>query len=311
MKPTYTVKLDAVLMCVFAMLVLSSSGMIESVCFGDDATDQTVTEGDDAPLASFAAEIAPILERNCSECHGEKNQEAGLRFDKLNPAMPSGDDVEAWSSVRDALNSHQMPPGEEERQPSEQERQQIVDWIDASFEQVAEHHRANRASPMRRLTVAEYQNTLQELFGAAVPFAKNLPAAPLSEYGYSRDAALLGVSALELEYFLAIARQAVDDYVIFGEHIPDSEHYWIEFEDVEYRPGVAGGYSVDEPLTQAELLEKRKARDDGQVVYSDRTLFPLPDGPLDLSSEELNRADRQKFHRTICQVQEFPSSQSR
>ena len=236
------------------------------------------------------------MERNCSKCHGESKQEAGLRFDELSPAMSLDQDVSVWSSVRDALNSHQMPPPEEARQPSEQERQQIVDWIDTSFEQVAQRRRANRSSPMRRLTVTEYENTLQELFGAAVPFGKNLPAAPLSEHGYSRDAALLSVSALELEYFLDIARQSVDDYVIFGEHIPDSEHYLIEFEDVDFRPGVAGGYSVDEPLTEQELLEKRRARDDGPVVYSDRTLFPLPDGPLDLSSEELNRSDRQKFH---------------
>ncbi|QEF96139.1 hypothetical protein Mal15_01650 [Stieleria maiorica] len=147
----------------------------------------------------------------------------------------------------------------------------------------------------KRITVTEYQNTLQELFGAAVPFSKNLPAAPLSEHGYSRDAALLGVSALELEYFLRIARQAVEDYVIFGAPIPESEHYLIEFEDVVYRPGVSGGYSIAEPFTKQELLEKRKARENGQVVFSDRTLFPLPDGPLDLNSEELNRSDRQKF----------------
>ena len=251
---------------------------------------------DDALLASFTEEIAPIMERHCSKCHGESKQKAGLRFDELSPVMSLDQEVSVWSSVRDVLNAHDMPPEEEERQPSERERLQIVAWIDASFEQVAKRHRANRSSPMRRLTVSEYENTLQELFGAAVPFGKHLPAAPLSEHGYSRDAALLGVSALELEYFLHIARQCVDDYVIFGGHIPDSEHYLIEFEDVVYRPGVAGGYSVDEPLTEQELLEKRRARDAGPVIYSDRTLFPLPDGPLDRRSEELNRADRQKFN---------------
>lgn len=195
-------------------------GIPGSVCYGDEA---------DARLASFSQEFAPILARHCSKCHGESEQEAGLRIDRLSPAMSLDHDVSAWSSVRDALHSHQMPP-EEERQPSEKDRQRLVDWIDASFEQVAQRRRANRASPIRRLTVSEYENTLQELFGAAVAFGKNLPAAPLSEHGYSRDAALLGVSALELEYFLNIARQCVDDYVIFAEHIPESEHYLIEFE---------------------------------------------------------------------------------
>ena len=278
------------LVLVLTTSLLSPIGIPGSVCYGDEA---------DARLVSFSKDIAPILERHCGRCHGENKQEAELRLDELSPAMSLDGDVSAWSSVRDALNSHQMPP-EEERQPSEKERQRIVDWIDASFEQVAQRRKVNRASPMRRLTVSEYENTLQELFGAAVAFGKNLPAAPLSEHGYSRDAALLGVSALELEYFLNIARQSVDDYVIFTEHIPDSEHYLIEFEDVEFRPGVAGGYSVDEPLTEQELLEKRRARAGGPVVYSDRTLFPLPDGPLDLYSEELNRSDRQKFHQQFA-----------
>lgn len=258
------------------------------------------TASDESRMAAFTNGIAPIIHRNCSECHGDNNQEAELSLDELAPAMLSDNDVEAWSAVRDALNSHQMPPPDENQQPSDQERQRIVDWIDTSLEHVAWRRRANRSSPMRRLTVAEYENTLQELFGATVPFARNLPAAPLSEYGYSRDSALLGVSALELEYFLRIARQCVDDYVIFAEHIPETEHLLIEFEDVDYRPGVSGGYSFDKPLTAEELLDKKRARDDGQVVYSDRTLFPLPDGPLDLHSEELNRSDRQKYHQQFA-----------
>ncbi len=270
------------------------SGVLESVSYADEHL-----------LASFEKEISPIIEQNCLECHGANSQEAALSFDKLDPSMPSGDDVEVWSSVRDALNSHQMPPPAQEPQPTEKQRQRFVDWIAASFAKVAQRQRANRSSPMRRLTVAEYQNTLQELFGASAPFAQNLPAAPLSEYGYSRDAALLGVSALELEYFLAIARQAVDDYVIFGALIPESEHYRIEIEDVEYRPGVAGGYTTGKPMTRQALEEKHNASAGGHVIYGARTLFPLPDGPLDLNSEELNRADRQKFHQ---QLAKFKSS---
>lgn len=250
---------------------------------------------DDELLASYFTDIAPIMDNYCGRCHGEKKQKGDLRFDEVDPVMSLDKDVVIWESVLDAIILHDMPPIEEDKQPSDSERQQIVDWIHASFDRVAEQRRANRSSPMRRLTVLEYENTLQEIFGTEVAFGSDLPAAPLSEHGFSRDAALLGVSALELEYFLNIARQAVDDFVIFGGAIPESEHFLIEFEDVEYRPGVSGGYSVDEPLTAEVLAERRQARAAGPVVYSDRTLFPFPDGPLNRNSEELNRADRQKF----------------
>jgi hypothetical protein len=275
-------------------------GLLLFVASLQAAEESTPEMRDDELLASYSETIAPIMERYCASCHGEDKQKGDIRFDELDPAMTFDHDVGIWESVFDLLVLHDMPPEEEERQPSERERQQIVDWIEASFERVAELRRANRSSPMRRLTVSEYENTLQELFGTTGEFGKSLPAAPISEHGYSRDSALLGVSALELEYFLDIARQAVDDYVIFTEPIPESERFLIEFEEVEFRPGVAGGYSVDEPLTEQELVEKRRVRDAGPVVYSDRTLFSLPEGRLDLDSEELNRSDRQKFHQQFA-----------
>lgn len=274
----------------------------------DDATVALSKEqnaGNPKLFATFNNDIAPIIDKNCSSCHGDSKQNAGIRFDQLSPAMLTDHEVDIWSSVRDALNAHQMPPKEEGRQPSTHERQQVVNWIDDAFSYIALQRKANRASSMRRLTVNEYQHTLQDLFGTEFEFGVNLPSAPISEHGYSRDAALVSMSALELEYFLDIARESVDNYVIFGEKLPESEHFLIEFEDVEYRPGVDGAYSVDKPLTNQELADKRKARESGGVVYSPRTLFPLPDGPA-LASTLLQRAVLQKFN---GQYAKFKSNQ--
>ncbi|MGJ8692941.1 MAG: DUF1592 domain-containing protein [Thalassotalea sp.] len=256
-------------------------------------------------LNTYHHDIAPILERNCSSCHGDSKQKAGIRFDQLSPAMETDHEVELWSSVRDALNSHQMPPKEEGRQPSSADRQKIVNWIGTAFNQVAKQRLDKRVSPMRRLTVNEYQHTLQDLFSTEFTFGANLPSAPISEHGYSRDAKLVSVSALELEYFLDIARESVENYVIFGERLPEIEHFLIEFEDVKYRPGVDGGYSVDKPLTAQALAKKRQAREPNPVVYSPRTLFPLPDGPA-LASTLLQRSVLQKFN---GQYAKFKSNQ--
>ncbi|MCC4831796.1 DUF1592 domain-containing protein [Shewanella sp. 10N.7] len=238
-------------------------------------------------LSSYQTEISPIIERNCVSCHGDSKQKAGIRFDQLDPAMHKDSEVNKWSSVRDALNSHQMPPKEEGRQPTEYERQQFVDWIDASFEYVSLQRKANRASSMRRLTVVEYENTLQELFGTQFKFAQDLPAAPLSKHGYSRDAELISVSALELEYFLKIARQGIENYVLFDdEPIPESEHFLIEFEDVVFQPGVDGGFSVAQPHNKQQFEDKLKAKQSEISTYAPRSLFPLPEGALLENDEE-------------------------
>ncbi|MGJ8561349.1 MAG: DUF1592 domain-containing protein [Litorimonas sp.] len=253
-------------------------------------------------LTAFSSDVAPTIERYCSSCHGPSKQKGGIRFDELSAAMESDLDVDVWSSVRDALNAHQMPPPKEARQPSPQDRQRIVSWIDQSFEHVASQRLANRRSPMRRLTVDEYVTTLQDLFGTSFKFGEALPSAPKSDHGYSRDASLLRVSALEMEYFLSIARDAVDTYVLFEEPIPESEHFIIEFENTLYRPGVDGGYSVEEPLSNAELTSKLKDKDAKPAVYADRTLFPLPDGPT-VAGSGLQRAVIQKFNGKYARFQ--------
>ena len=279
---------------------------LKSVLEGKHAettTDYGTLAPQDAALqATYNNDIAPLLERHCSSCHGPSRQNGSVRFDTLSPLMSNDHDVEAWSSVRDALNAHQMPPPEEARQPTTEERQEMVAWIDASFKKVAAERQANRPSHMRRLTAKEYETTLQELFGTAFKFGESLPSAPISEHGYSRDTTLLSVSALELEYFFSIARESVENYVVFGRRLPQTEHYLVEFEDVVYRPGAGGSYSTGEPLDEEALSEKKQLRASTPAVYAERTLFPLPDGELDLSTEDLNRLDRQKLNGKYARI---------
>ncbi|MES1165101.1 MAG: c-type cytochrome domain-containing protein, partial [Verrucomicrobiota bacterium] len=43
-------------------------------------------------LPSFAEDVAPILDRWCVGCHGEKEAQAGLRLDSYEAALKGGDD---------------------------------------------------------------------------------------------------------------------------------------------------------------------------------------------------------------------------
>ncbi len=45
-----------------------------------------------AVLPSFAEDVAPILDRWCVSCHGEKEAQAGLRLDGYEAAMKGGED---------------------------------------------------------------------------------------------------------------------------------------------------------------------------------------------------------------------------
>lgn len=216
-----------------------------------------------------------VTQRYCSKCHGAGKQKAGIRFDELDPAMGSDHDVEHWRGVRDALNSYQMPP-KEAAQPSEDERLELVRWIDKALKAAGKTRRSQRSSPLRRLSVAEYDSTLRQLFDTTASFVDALPPPPVSQHGYTTDAGLLNVSPLDLEFFLQIARDAVNRYVVFEENTAALETFSIEFEN--HIHFTRGRQDKAQPLSPTELSKVRSARL-GSLQYQDRGLTPIPFGP--------------------------------
>lgn len=45
-----------------------------------------------APPPSFARDVAPLLDRWCVSCHGEKEDQGGLRLDSYEATLKGGDD---------------------------------------------------------------------------------------------------------------------------------------------------------------------------------------------------------------------------
>ena len=45
-----------------------------------------------APPPTFAQDVAPILNRWCVSCHGEREAQSGLRLDSYDAALKGGDD---------------------------------------------------------------------------------------------------------------------------------------------------------------------------------------------------------------------------
>ena len=77
-----------------------------------------------------------------------------------------------WKRASAKIKTHDMPPDDEEKQPSEQERKAIVDWI-------AGMKRLSPKDPglfvIRRLSRVEYGNTLHDLFGVDPQIVHDLP----------------------------------------------------------------------------------------------------------------------------------------
>ena len=239
--------------------------------------------------------IKTTLQRYCIDCHGEEVREASvqlntLTLDALDPA--SGKVLER---VLDVVRSGEMPP-EDAEQPTEQERASLASWLEEHLIKQSQDLPRNR-----RLTIEEYDFTMQTLFGVDATFADMLPPDPIAETGYRTDVDRLGLSSLQMEAYLDSARRAVKRYVQFGERSDEPLQYHIELEDLFY--ATADRYGTREraprPMDAETFAGHRATAENSPPKYVD----PLgPKLPGAFSDDEALRAAIPKLNQQYVAI---------
>jgi mono/diheme cytochrome c family protein len=171
----------------------------------------------------YKDQIQPILETYCYECHGEKKQKGEMRLDKLHWDMTNGSDAERWHAALNVINLGEMPP-KKKQQLSDTERRAVVSWISKNLDLAAKAKQKDNQNVIRRLTKKQYTNTLNELLQVSVNFGEVLPDDGKSKMGFSNNGNILQTSALHIDYYQKIAREALDK-AIFTEAKPKSKRY--------------------------------------------------------------------------------------
>lgn len=164
----------------------------------------------------FLKDIKPILAQFCYRCHNDKKTSANLNLQKLETDLTNGSGAETWHDVLNKLNLGEMPP-EDEKQPNEIELQKVVNWITGELKRAVEAKRSTGGKVvLRRLTRYEYANTMHDLLGVDLDYAADLPPEPSSPDGFKNNGATLGMSSLQLEYYLKSARRGLKTAIVTG-----------------------------------------------------------------------------------------------
>ena len=184
----------------------------------DDATPESLQ-------ATYDGEIRPLLKALCFECHGPDKAKADIRFDTLDPDLVHGPDAETWLDTLDQLNAGEMPPSKA-TQPTSEQRNHLTDWLTASLRTAAETKRfADGRVVTRRLTRYEYANTLRDLLGIELDFARELPPDPASPEGFLNNGNTLEMSGTQVETYLAAARKALAVAIVDPGEAPAIHRY--------------------------------------------------------------------------------------
>ena len=164
---------------------------------------------------SYESDIRPILEKHCFACHGPDKDKGNVRFDTLSTDMTNDRPAaETWHDTLDVLNFDEMPP-EDEPRLSDDERRTLIAWLNHEIEAVVKAMNSTGGRPVvRRLNRLEYQNTMTDLLGIETNYTTSLPPEGLSEDGFKNNGATLQMSAMQLEYYLHEARQALGKAIV-------------------------------------------------------------------------------------------------
>ena len=114
------------------------------------------------PLAQ--AEPQAFLKSHCYECHNSDTQEGGLDLTALKLELAAPENFARWVKIHDRIRSGEMPPKDQPRPPAAVVAA-VSDELKAQLIQAEQTQRAAEGRRgLRRMTRAEYENTIRDLF---------------------------------------------------------------------------------------------------------------------------------------------------
>ena len=186
---------------VIAMILFGFALSLAMPCEAEPADDKDFAALQADAQKAFRDSVSPFVTSYCVECHGSKKRKGGFNFQPALKKPGGADSNKLWKQALVTVKTHDMPPDDADKQPTDAERQKFVDWI-------AKTKYLSPKDPgpfvIRRLTKVEYGNTLHDLFGVDPAVARELPDEVFGE-GY-----LNTLSPLQSEQYLGIANEVLE-----------------------------------------------------------------------------------------------------
>lgn len=180
------------------------------------------------PATTFQADVLPLLQQHCVSCHNVDQTTAGVRVDQFTEESVAQEErfLRLWQNIAHQLHGRTMPP-KEEPQPSDAQRAATLKWIE-QLVQVARSRPTPKNGLVRRLTIAQYRNTLRDLLGLDENLTESLPPDAVSRDGFVNNKETLQLSPLLLEAYFQIAGQALDRTLVDLTSPPRIQNFVVE-----------------------------------------------------------------------------------
>lgn len=162
-------------------------------------------------LAGAHKELQPLLETYCLKCHNTTKAKAGVNLDKFRGIDSVAHDPKTWETVLAQIRDRTMPP-ENKPQPTDEQREQLVTWIEQALRNLDETKlpKDPGRAVLHRLSRLEYNNTIRDLFGVDTRPADKFPPDGGGGGGFDNNAATLFIPPVLMERYLEAAGEILE-----------------------------------------------------------------------------------------------------
>ena len=162
--------------------------------------------------APFAQSALPVkfFDAHCYDCHDGTEKKGDLDLEALKPDFADAETFARWVKVFDRIESGEMPPKKKARPPKEETEVAIKALRDSLTTAEKTQLKDAVRTGVRRLTRAEYENTVRDLFEmSGIALQGELPPDG-SAHGFDKNSDALDISHVNLAKFVDAAEHTLD-----------------------------------------------------------------------------------------------------
>ncbi|MEM9702008.1 MAG: DUF1592 domain-containing protein, partial [Planctomycetota bacterium] len=165
------------------------------------------------PEQSFEDGVGTFLTKYCTDCHGADYAEADIDLASVSSVEDVRDEREKWERILAIVRVGAMPPSEMD-QPTAEERDAAVRWMDRALHEVNcdVDNNPGRVT-VRRLNRTEYDNTVRDLLGVDLKLSDDFPADDVGN-GFDNQGDVLTLPPLLLEKYLTAAEKIAEEAIV-------------------------------------------------------------------------------------------------
>lgn len=195
----------------------------------------------EAHIGNLEPILRPYLEAYCIHCHGEEKQKGDRRWDTLRLPIEDTTSLLQVQEILDILNLGEMPPIEEDKQPSVSETKRIVEALTSTLEsRYSLLKSTGQQTVFRRLNRREYRNTIRDLLNIDVSGFDPTQSFPRDQVEHHLDTIgdHLVTSGYLLDQYIEAADQIIEK--VFAEKEKPPVQTWRFTDNFKQQPEMDG-----------------------------------------------------------------------